>query len=95
MKDKVQAKAIKEGKKGVKLQIQAKAKGWGSMKCQLDYHLESEDVAAAMWDAVKEAQNLLDGLEVDPTDDESLKEYMAACGEALGCVMAVVSEAVE
>jgi len=91
-KDRIDCKAVKEGKKGVMLQIKAAAEDFGHMKCTLDYHLETPEMTDAIYQAALDAEKLLDGMEVDPTDDESVGNYVEACGKALANVMLKIKE---
>jgi hypothetical protein len=89
-KDKIDAKAIRQGPKGVKFKIDAKADGFGKMQCEIMYHLDSEEMAAAILQKAEEAEGMLDGMEVDITDDASIGAYVGACGQALTGIMQAV-----
>jgi hypothetical protein len=90
---KIDAKVVREGKKGVMLQIKAiNVPDFGNMKCQIDYHLDSEEMADAIEAAAREGEKALDGMDVDPTDDASVGAYVGTCGEALIGVMNAVKE---
>lgn len=91
-KDKIDAKVVREGKNAVMFQVKAKAKGFGSMKCQIDYHLEDEKMAEAVLDAGIAAEELLDNMEVDPTDEASVAAYIQACGTALLGIMNAIKD---
>jgi hypothetical protein len=82
-KSKIDAKAVREGDRGVKFQVKAADKDFGSMHCQIDLHLASDAKALAVLAAAEKAEGMLDGMEVDPADPESIQRYIGACGFAL------------
>jgi hypothetical protein len=74
-------------------QVKAKAEGFGSMRCQIDYHLDSERMAEAVYEAGADAERLLDGMVVDVKDIATVNEYVNACHKALVGVMLAVKNA--
>jgi hypothetical protein len=91
-KDKIDARVNREGKRAVCFTVRAKAAGFGSMKCTIDYHCETEEMATAIMEAGVDAEKLLDNMEIDPTNVADVAVYVDACGKALLGVMEAVQK---
>ncbi|MGW8178648.1 MAG: hypothetical protein ACWGQW_07775 [bacterium] len=88
---KIDASVVREGKRGLMLQIKAvNVPEFGTMKCQIDYHLDSEKMADALERAVTPYQKALDGMEVDPMNEASVAEYLDTCSKALATIMGTI-----
>jgi hypothetical protein len=81
-KSKIDAKAIREGDKGVKFTVKVAA-DFGSVHCLIDIKLTDEEKAKAVLAAAEKAETMIHGMEVDPADADSVNSYVQACGFAL------------
>jgi hypothetical protein len=81
-KSKIDAKAIREGDKGIKFQVQVNADAV-KVHCLIDLKLTDEAKVAAVLAAAQKAETMLDGMEVDPANADSVNAYVQACGFAL------------
>lgn len=93
VKERIDAKVTREGKRAVMLQVKARSEGFGSMRCQIDYHLDSERMAEAVFEAGADAERLLDGMSVNVKDIATVNEYLDACHKALVGVMLAIKNA--
>ncbi len=81
-KSRIDAKAIKEGDKGVKFTVKVAADGV-AVHCLIDFKLTDEEKAKAVLAAAEKAETMLDGMEVDAANADSVNSYVQACGFAL------------
>jgi len=74
------------GKKAM-LHMSTDAPGFGRMKCDIQYDLESDRMTEIVIARGQAAAERLDGIEVDGTDTESITEYVSACMQELAGLM--------
>lgn len=89
---KIDCKAKALGGHGVMFKLKTDIPGFGRVKCDLHYELDSDSMTTLVLTKATEAEAVLDGMAVDPTDVESISQYAAACGEALNGLMIAVQQ---
>ncbi len=91
-KTKVDCKFKPLGGHGAMLKISISDPGFGRMKCDIHYELISDRMTEIVIQKGKEAELLLDEMEIDATDSGSIARYVMACGMALSNLMGAVQE---
>ena len=89
-KAKIDCKFKALGGHGAMLKLTADAPDFGKIKCDIHYELVSDRMTEIVIKKGKEAEVLLDGMEVDATNSESVAKYIMACGLALNNLMNAV-----